>query len=329
MHARFIIPGPLATVSGGYGYDRAIIAGLRGLGHAIEVTELGDPLAALNLPGLPVIDGLALPAFAPFVSEVAARRCVGLIHHPISLEPDLPEADKSRLGKLEQALFPAFARVIVTSDWTAKALVTHFAVADDRIRVVQPGTAPAPRAAFRDQGCEILALGALIPRKGHEMLLRALARLWDLDWHLTIAGAADDPAYGASLKSLAAELKIGDRISFPGVLTGAALSAQWANTDLFALATRFEGFGMAIAEALAHGIPFAVTKGGAAGDGLPDMTGAACTVDDLITYSKTLRRLIFDTGLRREMADAAWEFGQTLPDWPAQVAKFAAALDLS
>ncbi len=323
MHARFIIPGPLATISGGYGYDRAIIAGLRALSHQIEATELGDPRAALSLPGLPIIDGLALPAFADLAADIAARPCVGLIHHPISIEPDM-----AHLADLERRLFPAFARIIVTSDWTAKALAEQFAVAPDRIRVVQPGTAPAPRSAFRDHGCEILALGSLIPRKGHDMLLRALGRLWDLDWHLTIAGAADDAAFGASLKAQAVELKIGDRVSFPGVLTGAALDAQWAKTDLFALATRFEGYGMAIAEALARGIPFAVTRGGAAGDGLPDMAGAVCNVDDQITYSKTLRRMIFDTPLRREMADAAWTAGQTLPDWPAQVEKFAAALEL-
>ena len=324
MLARFIIPGPLATISGGYGYDREIIAGLRDLGHPIEVSEIGDPLAALNLPGLPIIDGLALPAFAPLAAEIAAKPCVGLIHHPISLEPDM-----AHLGDLERALFPAFARVIVTSDWTAKALVEQFSLAAERIHVVQPGTATAPRSAFRDEGCEILALGSLTPRKGHDMLLRSLGRLWDLDWHLTIAGAADDPAYGASLATLAAELKIADRVSFPGVLTGAALAAQWDTTDLFALATRFEGYGMAIAEALAHGIPFAVTRGGAAGDAMPEMAGAVCNVDDQVTYSKTLRRLIFDTALRREMADAAWAAGQALPDWPAQVVKFAAALGLS
>ncbi len=324
MQARFIIPGPLATVSGGYGYDRAIIAGLRGLGHQIDVCELGDPLAALNQPGLPIIDGLALPACATLAAEIAARPCVGLIHHPISLEPDM-----AHLAELENALFPAFARIIVTSDWTARALVEHFAVAADRIRVVQPGTAPVPRSAFRDQGCEILALGSLTPRKGHGMLLRSLGRLWDLDWHLTIAGIADDAAYGASLAALAAELNIADRVGFPGVLTGPALDTQWARTDLFALATKFEGYGMAIAESLAHGIPFAVTRGGAAGDGMPEMAGAVCNVDDQVTYSKTLRRLIFDTALRREMADAAWEAGQALPDWPAQVSKFAAALELS
>ena len=337
MHLTFLLPGALATVSGGYFYDRAMIDGLRGLGHKVEVVELGaaDPLGDPALPAaahaawdalpadtIPVIDGLGLYGFAPLAGEIAARRTIGLIHHPISLEPDWAETEKTRLSAEEQALFPAFAKLVVTSDWTATAL-EKFGVDAARIAVVQPGTAPAARTRFAETGCDILALGSLEPRKGHRMLLRALSRLWDLDWHLTLAGQGPDEA---ELRALIAELKLADRVSMPGLLTGADLAAQWARTDLFALATRFEGFGMAIAEALARGIPPAITDGGAAGALVPVDAGVVCTVDDQVTYSKVLRRLIFDTDVRREMAEHAWAVGQKLPDWPAQVEKFAHAV---
>ena len=338
MHVTFLLPGAIATVSGGYGYDRVMIGGLRALGHTVEVVELGadDALGDPNLPAaaraawaalpsdtVPVIDGLALRGFAPLAGEIAARRAIGLIHHPISLEPDWPDRARAALTAAERALFPAFAKVIVTSDWTARALA-GFGVDAARVAVVQPGTAPAPRTRFAETGCEILALGSLEPRKGHRMLLRALSRLWDLDWHLTLAGQGAD---AAALRDLAVELKIADRVRFPGVLAGAALAEQWGRTDLFALATRFEGYGMAIAEALARGIPPAITNGGAAGSVVPDGAGSVTAVDDVVTYSKVLRRLIFDTDLRREMAEAAWRAGQKLPDWPHQVTLFANALE--
>lgn len=338
MHLTFLLPGSLATVSGGYRYDRVMIDGLRGLGHTVEVVELGadDALGDPNLPSaaraawaalpadtLPVIDGLALRGFAPLAPEIAARRTIGLIHHPIALEPDWPDADRAALTAEERALFPAFAKVIVTSDWTSRALV-GFGVDPARVVVVRPGTQPAPRTRFAASGCEILALGSLEPRKGHRMLLRALSRLWDLDWHLTLAGQGAD---AAALRDLAVELKIADRVSLPGVLAGAALEAQWAKTDLFALATRFEGYGMAIAEALARGIPPVITNGGAAGSVVPDGAGSVTAVDDVVTYSKVLRRLIFDTDLRRDLAEAAWQAGQSLPDWPQQITLFAHALE--
>ena len=338
MNLTFMLPGALATVSGGYGYDREMIDGLRALGHTVAVVELGaeDALGDPNLPAaaraawaalpaetVPVIDGLALRGFAPLAAEIAARRTIGLIHHPISLEPDWPDAARAALVAEERALFPAFAKVIVTSDWTARALA-GFGVAAARVAVVRPGTAPAPRTRFATTGCEILALGSLEPRKGHRMLLRALSRLWDLDWHLTLAGQGPD---AAALRDLAAELQIADRVSFPGVLAGAALAAQWGKTDLFALATRFEGYGMAIAEALARGIPAAITTGGAAGTVVPEGAGSVTAVDDVVTYSKVLLRLIFDTDLRREVAEAAWQAGQALPNWPHQVTEFANALE--
>ena len=41
MHVSLIVPAPFDTVSGGYGYDRRIVAGLRALGHVVDVVELG------------------------------------------------------------------------------------------------------------------------------------------------------------------------------------------------------------------------------------------------------------------------------------------------
>ena len=99
-----------------------------------------------------------------------------------------------------------------------------------------------------------------------------------------------------------------------------------SEADLFALATHWEGYGMAIAEALKRGVPVAVTAGGAAGKLVTPESGVVCPVGDHINLSKALRRLIFGTGLRREMAEAAWQVGQTLPDWQTQAREFAQAL---
>ena len=342
MRAAFLVPAPLVAISGGYGYDRQIIAGMRDAGHTIDVTELAghhpqpDATAiaaaaaawhALSAGSVPIIDGLGLPSFIDLADAFAERHAVGLIHHPVSLEPHWGEADRAQLHATEQHLMAACARIIVTSTPTAEALTQHFDIDPHRIRVVVPGTAPAPRSpGSGGTGCNILALGSLIPRKGHDTLLRAMARLFDLDWHLTIAGDAADPVHAAHLHALAEDLGIAQRVRFAGVLLGPALAAEWQRTDIFALATQYEGYGMAIAEALRRGIPVAITDGGAAGQLVTAQTGALCQVGDVVTLSKSLRRMIFDTSLRAEMAEAAWTFGQGLPDWPQQVAAFAAAL---
>ena len=162
------------------------------------------------------------------------------------------------------------------------------------------------------------------------MLLRALARLFDLDWHLSIVGTATrDPVCAHGLQALADERGIAHRVTFAGEVDDTTLDALWQRTDLFALATQWEGYGMAIAEAFKRGIPVVVTQGGAAGALVTLESGVVCPIGDQEQLSKSLRRMIFGTALRHDMAEATWRIGQTLPDWAAQVKAFAAALSFA
>ena len=149
----------------------------------------------------------------------------------------------------------------MTSEPTAERLAADFGVDRERIRVVVPGTDDAPRSAGSGgPTCRIISIGTLVPRKGHDLLLRALARLFDLDWQLTIVGSPErDPVHARTLAALAEELGIAQRVRFAGEVTDDALEALWREADLFALATHWEGYGMAIAEALKRGVPVAVT----------------------------------------------------------------------
>ena len=343
MHVTLIVPAPFSTISGGYGYDRRIVAELRGLGHEVAVVELPgthpvtdeaardsacvalDRLAAGTKP---VIDGLALPAFAGLDDALAAIGATGLIHHPTSLEHGLDEAVQTRLRDLEQRLFRRLKGAIVTSALTAETVAKDFGVKLDRIAVVNPGTDDAPRApGSGGPTCDVLSIGTSIPRKGHDLLLRAIARLFDLDWRLTIVGSETaDPTCAAGLHALVDELGIADRVRFMGSMVGDALEALWQSADIFALATHYEGYGMVIAEALKRGLPIVVTKGGAAGELLTPEAGLACPAGDRDQVSKSLRRVIFSTELRREIAEEAWKLGQTLPSWADQAARFTKAL---
>jgi glycosyltransferase involved in cell wall biosynthesis len=338
-----LVPAPFSAVSGGYAYDRRIVAGLREAGRTVKVIELAGthPLAdeasrdaacaawdSIADSARPIIDGLALPAFAGMDDALAARNAVALIHHPTALETGFSEADRAALRAVEQRLLAKCARVVVTSAATGERLIADFGVNPDRIRVVVPGTDDAPRSVGSGgPTCRIISVGTLVPRKGHDVLLRALARLFDLDWQLTIVGSPDrDPVHARSLVSYADELGITHRVRFADEATDAELEALWRDADLFALATHWEGYGMAVAEALKRGLPVAVTDGGAAGKLVTPESGVVCPVGDYINLSKALRRLIFGTPLRHAMAEAAWRVGQALPNWGTQAREFAQAL---
>ena len=341
MRLALLVPGPFDAVSGGYAYDRRMVAGLRAAGHDVRVVELSGqfPLAddtargaaaaawaGLATDEMPIIDGLALPAFS--ATALAERAGVGLIHHPTALETGFAEDTRECLREIERQLMPLLTRVIVTSEPTAERLVAEFGVRRDRINVVVPGTEEAPRYHGSADGlCRLLSIGTLVPRKGHDQLLRALARLTDMAWQLTIVGAADrDPVHAHGLVALAEELGLANRVRFAGEVVDDGLEALWRETDIFALATQYEGYGMAIAEALKRGIPVAVTAGGAAGTLVPADAGVVCPVGDVDQLSKALRRMIFGRELRAYLAEHAWAAGQALPSWDDQARAFAAAL---
>ena len=346
MRVALLVPGPFDAVSGGYSYDRRLVAGLRALGHGAEVVELAGrhplpddgalasaraALDALPADAVPLVDGLGLPSFAPVADALAGRGAVALVHHPTALETGFSEADRDALRATELELFGRVARVVATSPLTARRLVEEFGVDPGRVGVVEPGTDPAPRAAGSGgPGAALLSVGALVPRKGHDVLLRALAGLPDLDWRLAVAGPRDrDPVHARGLRALAEELGIAQRVEFAGAVDAERLEALYAGADLFALASHWEGYGMAVAEALARGLPVAVTAGGALAELAPEDASVVSPPGDHVSLGKGLRRVIFDEALRRRMAEAAWRAGQRLPRWEDRAEAFAAEVEKS
>jgi glycosyltransferase involved in cell wall biosynthesis len=335
MEICLIVPGKLASVSGGHTYDRRMADGLRGLGHRVRVVELDGRLpdpdqaaiyaartawASLPSDSVKLIDGLALPAFA----GLPLHQVVALVHHPASLETGAPVETIQRLHATDAAMFAEVPRLVVTSDQTADRLARDFATSTDRISVIIPGIDDLPRCVGSTRPeCQILSVGAVIPRKGHDVLLRALSRLFDLDWVLTIAGSSGrDAVHARGLRALAEELKIARRVHFVEEVS----EALWAQTDLFALTSYFEGYGVAIAEALRRGLAVAVTNVGAVPTLVGPEAGVVCAPGDVEQFSKALRRLIFDRALLRDMAAVAWQSGQLLPSWPEQAEHLAAVL---
>ncbi len=225
------------------------------------------------------------------------------------------------------ALLPRFARLICTGAAAAERLIAEHGLAPDKVHVVPPGIDRLPRSSFSlDRSCQILSIGALIPRQGHDHLLRALARLFDLDWRLTIVGAPRHAGHAAGLRDLVIELGIGGRVDFVGDLSAVDMEPLWAEADVFALASHWDGYPLPVAQALRRGLPVAVTAHAEIDALVPDGAGLICSPNDWEGLSRGLRRLIFDRGLRRDMADAAWRAGAILPDWQQQATRFLAAL---
>jgi glycosyltransferase involved in cell wall biosynthesis len=335
-----VVPGPIGQRTGGYRYDRRILEGLRAGGQTVCVHELAgrfpvaDPpareAAAKLVPrldgALPVIDGLALPAFAP-LRERLPRPWVALVHHPLPLETGLSEHERARLREVEASLLPEAARVVVTSPTTRRDLAAY-EIEPARIGVVVPGTDPAPLARGGDgEAPMLLCVGALIPRKGHLVLIEALSALRDLRWRLVCCGsAARDPASAAAVRAAVACAGLDERVALLGEVEPEVLAEAYASADLLVSASFHEGYGMALGEALARGVPLVSTAGGAAGETVPEGAGLLVPPGDAEALAAALRRVLNEPDLRAALRAGAKAARQHLPTWRQQAALFAAEL---
>jgi glycosyltransferase involved in cell wall biosynthesis len=339
----FIYPGDLATLTGGYVYDRRIIDGLSRLGwrvttHSVDASFPEPTQAALQNADqildtiadgqTVVIDGLALGGMPAQVGDAAARlRVIGLVHHPLALETGLDAVRANRLRDAERQVLRAVRRVIVTSRATAR-LLAEYDIPSERIAVVEPGTDQAPLA--RGSGaaeCVLLCVGTLTPRKGHAGLLDALAKLRDRPWRLICAGSKTrSPETTAALARQIEVLNIDYRVSLVGDTAGEALDALYDRADVFVLASYLEGYGMALAEAIAHGLPVVGTRVGAAEEIVPPSAGILVPVGDGAALATALDRVISDQALHARLAAGARAARDALPRWQLAAARFAAAV---
>ncbi len=174
----------------------------------------------------------------------------------------------------------------------------------------------------------LLSVGAVVPRKGFDVLIAALARLTELPWQLTIAGDRTRSAKTAvQLDVDIACYKLGDRVAVLGAVPGERLEELYADADLFVLASRFEGYGMAYAEAIAHGLPVIGTNAGAIPDTVPADAGVLVAPDDVVALARALRRMIENPDQRRQLAAAAQRAARQLPTWQDSATIFARVLE--
>lgn len=347
MRLALLVPGPLDQLTGGYLFARRIVEGLRARGDAISVVELGGEFpdadtvarqsAATALASLPdgataVIDGLALLGFRDCLAAEAQRlRLIGFVHHPLADETGLSDSEAAAMQRAEESLLPLLRGAVCPSRITADALL-RYGLADDRIAITPPGTAKPAAIKSRNvdhRPLRLLSVATLTPRKGHRLLIEALAALaldrgaWQLD---CIGSTTRDLACVAALREAIAAHGLDANVRLLGERPPAQLDPAYDDADLFVLPSFHEGYGMALAEALAHGLPIIATTGGAIPDTVPDSAGILVPPGDAPALAAALARVLTDRALLTRLGDGARRAGAALPDWPQAIANWRAAV---
>jgi glycosyltransferase involved in cell wall biosynthesis len=343
--ATFVLPADVDDVtfaSGGNAYDRRMCEVLGPREVAVPGrwptpdqearAHLDRALGELPDGSVALLDGLVACGVPESVVPHARRlRLAILLHLPLADETGLPPERAAELDRLERETLHAAAAVIATSEWAARRAMDHHDLDPARVHVAPPGTAPAPLAEPVDG--RLLCLASVTLRKGHDVLVEALAGLTDLDWSCECVGSVRrDPDHVRLVRDLIDRRELGDRLSLAGPLPDADLAERFARTDLLVLPSYGETFGMVVTEALARGIPVVTSDV----DALPDtlgrtpggeVPGLLVPPGDADALSAALRRYLTDAALRDRLRESARERRRHLDDWTTAASRLAAVLN--
>ena len=158
---------------------------------------------------------------------------------------------------LRRLLYPRSAAVVVLTNGL-RPWAERF-VKRETVHII-PNPVQVPAMAFESNGAQeprgsgrtVAAMGRLNPVKGFDLLLKAFARCAEkhTDWSLIILGEGDERS---RLEAMASDLGIKDRVTLPGLAKDPLRILR--RTDLFVLSSRYEGFPMALVEAMACKLP--------------------------------------------------------------------------
>jgi glycosyltransferase involved in cell wall biosynthesis len=340
--AAFAIPGDITTPTGGYIYERRLLEGLRAQGRDVTHVRLGtsfpDPTPEDMADAIALLDALEpdrAVILDGFISATLDTRALArlhipsaaMVHHPLALETGLDDARRARLYRIERDNLEHIDHVLVPSPSTARALTASYGVAAERITIARPGTDRPTTARAPVQPPLILSVGIQHPRKGHDILLRALARLTHLDWTAVIAGTPYDREHARTLNRLLDDLNLRSRVRLAGYVSDADLAGLYAHASIFALATRYEGYGLVFDEALVHGLPIVSCRTGAVPDTVPADAGRLVPPEDPEALAAAIGELLEDDALYHRCADAALAAGGKLPSWDDTARTVGAVLD--
>ena len=204
-------------------------------------------------------------------------------------------------------------RLVTVSQDARQQIATTFRRTIDTIEVINEGPAPcfrplAPtdssaailkRYRLPENAPLILYVGGISPHKNLETLVRAVRQV-DRPWHLVLAGDYSGDSFFSSYEKVTAlvgKIDIADRVTFTGYVPDEDLVVLYNTAAMLVLPSLSEGFGLPVIEAMACGLPVAVSNRGS----LPEVVGEAGLLFDPRSekeIAEVISRLLTDNALR-------------------------------
>lgn len=302
-------------------YVNAACADPVGLDESLEIRPIPFPRfwthgrlsveMARHRPDLLFVPAHVIPLLHP--PSVVTVHDLGYLHVPEAHPPrqrrmlDLTTRWSARVAR----------RIIVPSAATARDLTSHLGIDGDMVTVVphgvSPAFTPAPdgemgriRMTYGLRRPYVLAVGTIQPRKNYGRLAEAVRHMRNEDRDLDLVVVGQPGWLAASVRTEMEAAGLGDRLRLLGFVPPADLPALYTAASVFALVSRYEGFGLPALEAMACGTPVVI----ASGSSLPEIAGDAGIVVNPLAVDEiagAIRSLLDDEPAHRHRAAAGLE----------------------
>ena len=269
----FFYPGDINTKTGGYIYEKNIIEYAKSKKLPFKSKELSsnypfplkqdlDELKQILLD-IPVgstllFDGLIFECLKILKKDLSNFKIVALIHHPLYLE--FNGKIGLRFFSLEKEMFKIPNKFIVTSNETKRLLLKEFEINKELISVIEPGIERLIKAKKKfNQKHNLLTCGSIIERKNYLYLLSELIFMNNLTLNI-IGDTSRDNYYYKKVIAFIKKHKIENRVKIHSNVSKTKLSNLYSQCDLYVSVSKYEGFGMSLANAIIFKKPIITYK---------------------------------------------------------------------
>ena len=259
----FFYPGNINTKTGGYIYEKNILQRAKILNFNLKAIQLSENypfqkkkdsstlrniLDKLSGNSVLIFDGLVFETIDKIIDNLKSFKIIALIHHPLYLE--FKGRRSEYFVKQAMKLYPKAEKIIVTSNETKNLIAQKFMINKQKIQIVEPGIEKLKKFKVKkDKNINLLSVGSIIERKNYEYLIKELRFIDNVKLKI-VGDITRESEYYNELQNIISNYGLEEKISFYSNISARRLSQLYSQCDFYISVSRYEGFGMSLANAL-------------------------------------------------------------------------------
>ncbi len=264
----FFYPGNINQKTGGYIYENNILKFSKTNKYPINFIELSSNFPNPNIQDIEnlhkithniksdnilIFDGLVLEGLHKSINILDHFKIIALIHHPLYLEFNGKKSEE--FFKRAIKIYKKIDYFIVTSHTTKKLLSKTFKIKSSKISIVEPGIEKFKKyKKIPSSKVKLLTCGSIIERKKYDYLINEIKNIDNIQLNI-VGDVSRENKYANKIKNIINNNNLENKIILHGKISQVKLEKIYSNCDFYISTSKYEGFGMSLANAVLSKLP--------------------------------------------------------------------------